>query len=82
MSMYTQAPQWRDSHTLVYLPAGRAAHYLAPSQSPNNPAAHALCGVTNWPAYFLGTGSQAEHDEAASRPLCKTCARKRGESEA
>ena len=79
--MSVQASQWRGGYTLVYLSQGRAAHYLAPNVSPNNSAAYSLCGVTNWPTYWLGTGSQAEHDEAASRPLCKHCDRMRGERE-
>lgn len=66
----------RSQYTRVYVPGGRAAHLLAPDISPNNRAAHAVCGVSNWPSWFLGTGSQDEHDEARQRPLCRNCGRR------
>jgi hypothetical protein len=71
---------WGTKHTRVYVEAGRVAHLLAPNVSPNHRGAAALCGFSNWPAYFSGTGSQREHDTALSRPLCRTCERMRGDA--
>jgi hypothetical protein len=59
----------------VYTRAGRRAHLLAPSQSPNDPDIPAFCRI--WPERdgWLGTGSQDEWEKAASLPVCKDCLR-------
>lgn len=71
-----------SEYTRVYLLQGRVAHLLAHNVSPNNNAASALCGVTNWPGYFRGTGAHGEREQAADMPLCRTCERKRNDRQA
>jgi hypothetical protein len=68
----------QGEYTRVYLLSGRVAHLLAPSTSPNSPAATALCGVTNWPGYFRGTGAWGEREQARDMPLCQNCKRMHG----
>lgn len=53
----------------VYLPSGRRAHL-----SPPFSARSGLCAIApEWPADWLGTGSQDEYDRAAALPLCRRC---------
>lgn len=61
-------------YTRVYTPGGVMAHLLRDVDSPNSPAP-ALCGrspgfLTDW----HGTGTQREHETAATRNLCTRCA--------
>lgn len=58
----------------VFTPSGAAAHLLKWDSSPNSNDS-ALCGHSPWPGYWLGTGSQREHETAAALPLCKRCTR-------
>lgn len=64
-------------YTLVYTYGGVTTHLMDPINSPNSYAS-ALCGFSpNWPWEWQGTGSQAEHDEAARRPVCRYCIKRR-----
>jgi hypothetical protein len=65
--------------TRVYTRRGKVAHLKAPFGTIAN--GRTLCPVMpSWPDEWLGTGSQAEYDLAASLPLCKACGeRARGE---
>lgn len=65
-----------DQCTRVYSPTGTRAHLLRPGDSPNMGYPFALCNFQ--PSLFsvwLGTGSQGEHERAASLPLCRYCER-------
>lgn len=59
----------------VYTFRGEVSHLLPDSASPNNMAAHTLCGLCAWPGYFRGTGSQNEEDRVREMPECKHCER-------
>jgi len=62
-----------DDCTRVYTRTGKRAHLLHPHVSPNSPG-DALCGTgPEWWDAWRGTGSQREHETAASMPLCKYC---------
>lgn len=62
-----------DQCTRVYTRTGKKAHLLRPLLSPNAHCA-ALCGTgPEWFEAWRGTGSQQEHETAASLPLCKYC---------
>jgi hypothetical protein len=65
--------------TRVYMLTGRSAHLLPPGVSTYDAAATALCGVTNWPAHFRGTGAMGEREQAADMPLCRNCERLRNQ---
>jgi len=69
--------------TRVYALHGKMAHLLAPWESPNLGYAFTLCRrqprlFTAW----LGTGSQAEYERAASLPACEQCLRAAAKTEA
>lgn len=58
--------------TRMYAPAGTVAHLCPPFTSSVLTAP--LCGLDlAWPVQWLGTGSQREHERAASLPLCGRC---------
>ena len=58
--------------TRVYTYRGGVAHLLSPTSTIMG--GDTLCPVApSWPDVWRGTGSQAEHELAASLPLCKTC---------
>lgn len=62
--------------TRVYTHAGKTAHLLAPSKSPNDGYPAALCGhAPLWGAAWYGTGSQRELDRANKLPLCTRCSK-------
>lgn len=62
-----------DDCTRVYTRTGTKAHLLALNASPNTQRL-ALCGTgPTWFEAWRGTGSQQEHEVAASLPLCKYC---------
>jgi hypothetical protein len=68
-----------DDCTRVYGRHGVFAHLLAPGHRTEDDAA--LCGRMLWASKtyagtwnpWLGTGSQAEYERAASLPLCSMC---------
>lgn len=63
-------------NTRVYIFSGKVAHLLDSPSSPNS-TVPALCGTTPpWFTYWMGTGSQMEINEAASRRLCLNCKKK------
>ena len=65
---------YAEQCTRVYTRRGRAAHLLSPVSTIRN--GRALCPVDpQWPGEWLGTGTQAEHEHAASLPLCRHCER-------
>lgn len=60
----TAPPRWRpEPMTRVYLVGGRVAHYRE----------HAACIRRRDYDDWHGTGSQAEYDRAAVKPLCPAC---------
>jgi hypothetical protein len=59
--------------TRVYTATGLSAHLLRPHYSPNGPMDEALCGLLPDADGWLGTGTQDEHDHAASLRLCRIC---------
>lgn len=59
----------------VYTFRGEVSHLLPNGASPNNMAAHTLCGLCAWPGYFRGTGSQNEEHRASQLKPCKHCER-------
>ena len=62
-----------DDCTRVYTRTGKKAHLLKPLASPNTYLT-ALCGTgPEWFEAWRGTGTQDEHETAASLPLCKYC---------
>ena len=70
----------RRAHvTWRYLPRGATRHALMLTTRNNvGHVAHALCGVASvWssPERWHGTGTQTEHDRAATLPECRRCAR-------
>lgn len=62
-------------HTLVYAGTGRVSHLVDDLDGRSVGFRTALCGVG--PAWFgggwLGTGTQAELEEAVRRHTCKRC---------
>jgi hypothetical protein len=58
----------------VFTRSGVAAHLLKWNASPNSNDS-ALCGHSPWPNYWLGTGSQREHERVTELPTCKRCTR-------
>lgn len=67
-----------EDQTRVFLRKGRVAHLLPYGWSPNGGYAISLCGrQPDLFDYWFGTGTQEEHDEAASLPLCKGCAKRK-----
>lgn len=67
-----------DECTRVYTRSGTVAHLMTPFATRG-----VLCHVMpEWPAGYLGTGSQREYEMAASLRLCKWCQRRaQGEDE-
>lgn len=62
--------KWAD---FVYLRRGGVTHVKPHINQAAYPAA--LCGrELSWGEAWLGTGSQAEHDQARRMPLCIRCA--------
>jgi len=62
-----------------YTRYGRVAHLLDPLEySERTGTAAVLCGLWEWYVHsWLGTGSQAEYERAASLPVCKNCQARR-----
>lgn len=50
---------------------GKVVHLLPFGASLNNRTDSALCGY--YPSYWMGSGSWAEQDRAATLPLCARC---------
>lgn len=64
---------YAEQCTRVYTRTGKRAHLLKPLASPNTYGV-ALCGTgPEWSGSWRGTGSQREHEMAASLPVCKYC---------
>jgi len=61
--------------TLVrrYTPGGGSAH-LIPDVDWQHPYPEALCGWSGQQAYWRGSGSQDEYDQAEALPTCRKCA--------
>lgn len=71
---------YADDCPRVYTRTGKRAHLLRPLASPNTHGT-ALCGTgPEWFEAWRGTGTQAEHETAASLPLCKYCMKRAGEA--
>ena len=64
-----------DGCTRLYAKHGRTAHL----QMPGDTYADVYCRIDPPPAWWLGTGSQAEYDRAALLPSCRRCLIARGD---
>jgi len=65
----------QDEPVRRYSHAGTVAHLIAfGTDFSLQPYATAYCGwAPDWPGAWLGSGSQAEEDEANRLPTCKRC---------
>lgn len=63
-------------HTLYrrYTPGGKVAH-LIPETDWQHDFPTALCGWWGQQTYWRGSGTQAEYDQAAALPTCRSCAK-------